>query len=151
MKYLCALMLCVLALSASAQQMRSPVEAKECSPGAWQSVSGTTGLVTCMGGVSTQSGTTYTLSAADCGTTLRLTSSSPVTLTLPASLAAGCALAVLQAGTGQVSLTAGSGATLVSRQSYTKTGGQWGLIGLTIDANVGGSAAHYVLTGDGAS
>lgn len=150
MRYVLLLLL-LLPSIASAQQMRSPVEAKECSPGAWQSVSGATGLVTCIGGVSTQSGTSYTLAATDCGTTLRFTSGSAVTLTLPASLAAGCALAVLQVGAGQVSLTAGSGAALVSRQSYTKTSGQWALIGLTVDSNAGGSAAHYVLTGDGAS
>ena len=150
MRYVILLLLLLVASSAPAQQMRSPVEAKQCSPGAWQAVSGSTGLVTCMGGVSTQSGATYTLAATDCGTTIRFTSGSAVTLTLPASLVAGCALAVLQAGTGQVSLVVGSGAGLVSRQNYSKTAGQWALIGLTIDTNVGGSAAHYVLTGDGA-
>lgn len=164
------------ASGAAAQQKVSPVQVIDCGADRVKAITAT-GAVTCgpvgsgggaststpntwtatqtfgpvIGAVSTQSGTTYTLAATDCGTTLRFTSATAVTLTLPASLSAGCSVGIVQAGAGQVSFTAGSGASLVNRQSFTKTAGQWALMGLTIDTNAGGSAAHYVLTGDGAS
>lgn len=104
-----------------------------------------------LGTVTTQSGTTYTLAASDCGTTIRFTNSSPITLTVPDDLVTGCSVAVLQVDAGQVTVSASGGATVVSRQNFTKTSGQWAMIGLTVDSNSGGSAAHYVLTGDGAT
>lgn len=102
------------------------------------------------GTVTTQSGTTYTLAAADCGKTIRFINSSPITLTVPDDLLVGCSVAIVQIDAGQVNITASGGAVVVSRQSFTKTSGQWAMIGLTVDTNVGGSSAHYVLTGDGA-
>ena len=104
-----------------------------------------------MGTVSTQSGTTYTLAATDCGTTIRFTSNSAVTVTAPNSLAAGCAIAIIQRGSGAVTVSAAAGATVDSRQSYTKTAGQKAMIGLTVDSNSGGSSAVYLLSGDGAT
>lgn len=103
-----------------------------------------------IGTVTTQAGTSYTLAAADCGTTIRFTNSSAITLTIPDNLVAGCSVAVVQADTGQVTPTVSGGAALVSHASFTKTAGQWAMIGLTIDTNAGGSSAHYILTGDGA-
>ena len=172
MRYLLAGLLLLCASAAQAQQMRGSVEAKDCSPNLWQSVAPATGLVTCgapagvdttaaytwtgthtfgtvVGAVNTQTGTTYTLAASDCGKTIRATNVSAVTITTLNSLPVGCSIAVLQTGTGQVTITSGSGATLVSRNAYTKTSGQWALIGLFVESNAGGSAAQYVLTGDG--
>jgi len=45
----------------------------------------------------------------------------------------------------------GSGATKDSAHSFTKTFGQWAIIGLFVDTNSGGSSAHIVITGDGAT
>src|ERR1051326_1937628 len=49
-----------------------------------------------IGTVSTQSGTSYTLAATDCGTTVLFTSNSAITLTTLNSLPVGCAIAIEQ-------------------------------------------------------
>jgi hypothetical protein len=103
-----------------------------------------------VGTVSTQAGTTYTLAVTDCGTTIRFTSASLVTVTTLNSLPAGCAVAVEQAGAGQVLIVAGSGATQHSAHSITKTFGQYAILGLFVDINSSGSAANIIITGDGA-
>lgn len=102
-----------------------------------------------VGSVTTQSGTSYTLVSNDCGTTVVFTNSSPIALTTLSSLPAGCAIGIEQAGTGQVTVTAGSGATQHSAHGYTKTYGQYAILGLFVDANTGGSAADIIITGDG--
>jgi hypothetical protein len=108
---------------------------------------GSFGLLT----VTTQSGTTYTLSATDCGTEINFTSNSAVTVTIPATLPIGCSVAALQVGTAKVSVN-GSAVTPATLQTYggsaTGTAGQWAMIGVTIEANVGGSAAVAVLQGN---
>jgi hypothetical protein len=107
-----------------------------------------------LGGTDTQSGTTYTLVAGDCGKTVVFTSATAVTVTIPASIvpASGtaCAIAIFQSGAGQVAVngTAVSAATLVSAHSYTKTFGQNAMIGLTLTTV--GATATAVLSGDGA-
>lgn len=111
--------------------------------------SGTQTFDSVLGSVNTQSGTTYTLAASDCGKTVRTSSASSVTITTLNSLSVGCSIAILQAAAGQVTIANGSGATLVSRNSYTKTSGQWAIIGLFVESNAGGTAAQFVLTGDG--
>lgn len=100
-----------------------------------------------IGTVTTQSGTTYTFAASDCGTTVRFSNASAVTATIPQGLPVGCNIAVLQAGAGQVSVngSAVTPATLQSARSYTKTFGAGAIIGLTNDAT-----NHVILTGDGA-
>lgn len=113
--------------------------------------SGTQTFGTTVGTINTQSGTTYTLAATDCGQTILFTSGSSITLTTLNSLPAGCAIAVEQGGAGQITVANGSGATLTSAHSYTKTFNAAGaMIGLFVDTNAGGTAAHFVLTGDGA-
>ena len=109
---------------------------------------GTQTFGTVVGTVTTQSGTTYTLAASDCGTTIRFTNASAVTVTIPQGLAVGCSIAILQQNTGAVSVngSAVTPATLQSRSSYTKTAGRWGMIGITIE-----SSNVAVLTGDGAT
>ena len=101
-------------------------------------------------GNNTQSGTTYTLAATDCGKTVIFTSGSSITLTTLNSLPVGCSIAVEQAGVGQITVSAGSGATQHSAHSYTKTFGQYAILGLFVDTNSGGSSADLIITGDGA-
>lgn len=87
----------------------------------------------------------------DCGTFINFTASTAVTVTIPDTLPRGCQVALMQQGTGSVSLTAGSGATLETPHSFTgKTAGQYSTIGVTIISNTGGTAAVAVMTGDGA-
>lgn len=100
--------------------------------------------------VTVDASTLRTLSSTDCGTFIKFTSASAVTVTLPNSLAIGCQVAIEQSGAGAVTPTAASGATLRNAHTFTKTFGPGAVIGVTIDANSGGSAAAYVMTGDGA-
>lgn len=111
--------------------------------------------------IGTQSGTSCTLadgssgcggvSSGDCGIFITFSSNSTVTVTLPNSLPAGCQVALTQNGTGSVTLSAASGATLNSPHSFTgKTAGQFSTIGVTVETNSGGSSAVYKLTGDAA-
>jgi hypothetical protein len=103
-----------------------------------------------VGTVSTQTGTSYTLSASDCGTTIRFTNSSAAVVTTLNSLPVGCAIAIEQAGSGQVAITAGASATQHSSHNFTKTFGQYAILGLFVDTNASGTAANVIITGDGA-
>jgi hypothetical protein len=105
---------------------------------------------TVIGAVSTQTGASYTLAATDCGTTILFTSASAVTLTTLNSLPVGCSIAIEQSAAGQVTIAAGSGATQHSSHNYTKTVGQYAILGLFVDTNVGGADANVIITGDGA-
>lgn len=102
----------------------------------------------------TQSGTTYTFTANDCGTVVIFTSSSAVTATIPASIVPGsgivCNIVAYQAGTGQVSVNgaAVTAATLVSAHSYTKTFGQYSMLGMSLSTI--SSVATAIVSGDGA-
>jgi hypothetical protein len=98
-----------------------------------------------------QIGTTYTLDASDAGKVVQLTNASAITLTVPNSLPVGWSCTLLQGGAGQVTVTAGSGATHRQRQSHTKLAGQYAVGLITVIANSGGSAAEYVLGGDTAT
>jgi hypothetical protein len=112
--------------------------------------SGTQTFGTVLGTVNTQSGTTYTLAATDCGKTILFTNASAITLTTLNSLTPGCSIAVEQGAAGQITVANGSGATLTSAHSYTKTFNAVGaIIGLFVDTGTGANA-HFVLTGDGA-
>lgn len=112
--------------------------------------SGTQTFGPVLGSVSTQAGTSYTIAATDCGTTILFTNDSSVTLTTLNSLPVGCSIAVEQGGAGQVTIAAGSSATQHSAHGFTKTYGQYAILGLFVDSNVGGSAANVIVTGDGA-
>jgi hypothetical protein len=95
-------------------------------------------------------GATDALTLADCGHAISYTSATAVALTTLNSLPVGCAIAVIQSAAGQVTVGPGAGSTLSSVNTYTKTKAQYAIIGLTVDANVGGTAAHFILSGDGA-
>lgn len=65
----------------------------------------------------TQSGTTYTLVAADKNTCIRFTSSSAVTITLPNGITSGFSCVIIKSGTGDLTLSAATtleGATTVT-------------------------------------
>jgi hypothetical protein len=111
--------------------------------------SGTQTFGPVVGSVSNRTGATYTLAATDCGTTIVFNNSSQVTLTTLNSLPAGCAIAIEQSGLGQVVIAAGAGATQHSSHGFTRTFGQFAILGLFVDSNVGGSAANFIITGDG--
>lgn len=112
--------------------------------------SGTQTFGSVVGTVTTQSGTSYTLTASDCGTTILFTNASTITVTTINSLPPGCSVAIEQGGVGQVAIAAGTGATQHSAHSFTKTYGQYAILGLFVDTNAGGSAANIIITGDGA-
>jgi len=103
-----------------------------------------------LGTVKTETGTADTLDAADCGKIIRYTNAANITVTLPDSLPAGCSMALIQRGAGQIIPTVSGGATLTSARGYTKSFGLNAMIGLTIDSNAGGTAAAYIFSGDGA-
>lgn len=103
------------------------------------------------GNINTQTGTTYTLLAADTGKVVECSNAAAITLTLPANAAVGACCTVVQGGAGQVTITPASGATLRHRQSHTKTAGQWAGATLYVRSNAGGSAAEWVLMGDTAA
>ena len=92
--------------------------------------------------------TTYTIAAGDLGKRKRTTAASAVIVTLPNDREQGFSILLCQAGAGQVTFSPAAGATLRNRAGYTKTAGQWSEVSLTVDANSGGSAAVWVLSGD---
>lgn len=100
------------------------------------------------------SGTTDTLLATDCGKIIFYTSSSPVTVTIPAAIVLAspttCVIAITQSGTAKVSVngSAVSAASLVSANSYTGTSGTSGAIIDLVLISVSGTATAY-LTGTG--
>jgi hypothetical protein len=92
--------------------------------------------------VNAQTGTTYTLVAADKGKIVTLSNASTITLTVPSGLGADFSCILLQLGAGQVTVT-GSGATINNRQSHTKIAGQYGFATLFARA-----ANTFILGGD---
>ena len=101
-------------------------------------------------GVVTQSGSSYTLANSDNKSRMRLTSSTAITITLPNNLQTGFLVTIIQAGTGQITFSSASGASLRNRQSFTKTAGQFAVCTLQIISNSSGTNAEYLLSGDGA-
>mgnify|MGYP003111019668 FL=1 len=95
--------------------------------------------------VNEQTGTTYTLLAADLGKIVKFTNGSAITVTLPNNLGLGFTCTVIQYGAGQITF-ATSSSTLYNRQSHTKTAGQYGVVSL-----ISCVADVFVLAGDTAS
>lgn len=101
---------------------------EELTPAGAQGSTGATGATGATGpaqgiSVNTQSGTSYTLQASDNGKVVEFTSNSAVTCTLPSGLGTTFGCTIMQAGSGQVTLSA-SGTTIQNRQSFTKNAGQ---------------------------
>lgn len=93
--------------------------------------------------VSTQSGA-YIVSASDCGTTIRNSASAAVTWVVPAGLATGCALSVIQAGTGQITFSGGTGETMDSLNGASKTSGRYALATIIVDTTTSFELAGQV-------
>lgn len=72
-----------------------------------------------------QTGTTYTLVAADNGVTITCSNASAITVTIPSGLGANFCCRIVQLGAGQVSVAPGSGVTLNSYQTQRKILGQF--------------------------
>lgn len=79
--------------------------------------------------ITTESGTTRTLAAADNGTVIYCTSGSAVTINCAAGLGAGFSCTIVQGGAGKVTVAA-NGQTLVSYGSFFSTLGQYAVISL---------------------
>jgi hypothetical protein len=93
--------------------------------------------------INTQSDTSYTVKSSDNGKVIVFTSGSAVSVTVPSNLGVGFNCSIIQYGTGQVSVSAGAGATMRLRASANKTGGQYAAASLiSVVAN------EYLFTGD---
>lgn len=103
------------------------------------------------GDINLQTGTTYTLQQSDSGKVVELDNSAAITLTLPNSLPHGFCCTVVQGGSGQVTFSPASGATLNNRQSHAKLAGMWAPGTIYVRSNSGGASAEYVLAGDTAA
>ena len=79
-----------------------------------------TSLVT----ITDNANTSITLADSDSGGVLRCTAATAVTITVPSTLASGFNVLIIQAGAGQVTISAGSGTTINSYASLVKTAGQ---------------------------
>lgn len=105
--------------------------------------------------INAQTGTTYTIDVAgsdsDRGRVVRLTNASSITVTLPNDAPVGFYCSWGQGGAGQITFSPASGATLVNRQSHTKSAGQHAQGGFIVYANSGGTSAQWTLTGDTAA
>lgn len=96
--------------------------------------------------LNTQTGTTYTVQASDAGKVVELNNAAAIAVTVPNSLPAGFNCILSQIGAGQVTVAAGSGAT-VHAFGGLKSPGQWAELALRVRANAGGAAAEAVLSG----
>jgi len=92
----------------------------------------------------TESGTSKTLAAADNGTIIVCSSSSAVTITVPASLPSGFNCMIIQNGSGQISLSASS--TTLNNRNGSKTAGQYAILTLV---HLGSDV--FVVSGDTSS
>ena len=94
----------------------------------------TLGAVAQAQSVNAQTGTTYTLVAGDAGKLVSLSNGSAITLTLPqdsdATIAVGTYVDLYQLGAGQVTVAAGTGATLRTSGLTAKARAQYSRLGV---------------------
>ncbi len=69
----------------------------------------------------------YQLTASDNAKVIQSNANLAISLTIPTNLPTGFNCMVLQYGTGQITFTAASGVTLINRNTYNKTMGQYAL------------------------
>jgi hypothetical protein len=69
----------------------------------------------------------YTLAATDNAEVIKSDAASAITVTIPTGLPTGFNCMVLQYGAGQITFAAASGVTIINRNSYTKTLGQYAI------------------------
>ncbi len=111
-------------------------------------VSDTNEIYGYLAGRNAQTGTTYTLAASDSGKIVECSNASAITVTLPNSLSVGFCCTLLQAGAGQVTFSAASGAAFSAYSSQTKTAGQYAAVTIWCYANSDGSHANYYIAGN---
>jgi hypothetical protein len=63
----------------------------------------------------------YSVTSADCGTQIPVSSASTVPVTFPNTLPAGCNIELIQTGAGKITFTLASGYTALNPNSYTGT------------------------------
>lgn len=73
--------------------------------------------------INVQTGTSYTLLSTDNGNIITFNNAAAITLTVPAGLGSGYSVLIVQLGAGKITV-AGSGTTIIQRQSFIKTAGQ---------------------------
>lgn len=79
---------------------------------------------------------------------IQVNAAGATTITLPANLPVGFSCLVEQAGAGVVTFSPAVPATMVNRQSFDRTAGQYAVCTLYVRAAPGG-VAQYLLGGDG--
>jgi hypothetical protein len=70
----------------------------------------------------------YTLAATDNAEVIQSTAAAAITITIPTGLPTGFNCMVFQYGGGQISFAAASGVTIINRNAYTKTLGQYSIV-----------------------
>lgn len=105
-------------------------------------------LVSFKANIKVETGTTYTLLAADTGKILEFTNGSAVTVTLPDTLPVGFTVTIVQAGAGQITLSPDGAAGILNARSHVNTYGQEACTSLYVTSNPGGTAATYRFSGD---
>lgn len=85
--------------------------------------------------INAQTGTFYALTNSDNGRAITLNNSSPITVGVPSGLPVGFNVVLVQIGTGQVSLSAGTGVTINSDGGKTKIASQYSSASLLEYAN----------------
>jgi hypothetical protein len=90
----------------------------------------------------TEAGATRTLSDSDSGKVISCTNTSDVTITIPSTLTSGFNCRIVQSGTGQVAVTAGSGVNLYGYAGLA-TAGRYAAINI-----VPVSSSTYVIEGE---
>lgn len=94
------------------------------------------------GAIKTETGTTYTLLAADFGRRISFNNASPITVTVPSGLPTNFYCFWRQRGAGQITFVA-SGTTLLSTDAKLKSNGQYSTGFLDWD-----SSEVYILDGN---
>lgn len=82
------------------------------------------------GNLNDQSGTAYSLLAADNGKFVRCTNAGAIALTIPSGLGVSYGCSIAQGGAGIVTLTAGGGVTLHAFGGVLTTAGQYAVAGI---------------------
>lgn len=92
--------------------------------------------------------TAYTLVSSDTGKIIVVNNSTSTIITLPNSMQAGFNSTFIQSGSGVIQFQAATSASILQRQSYTKSAGQYAAVGLFVSENSNGTAGKYILSGD---
>ena len=87
------------------------------------------GIALSSGSINNQTGTTYTLVAADNGEIVVCNNAAAITVTVPSGLGVGFSCSIVQKGAGQITLSA-SGTTLRLVASQNKTAAQYAVMTL---------------------